>query len=178
MAPRFAVTAIGRDRPGMVAALTGALAEAGCNLEDSTMARLGGQFAILLVLAAPEGTRADEIETAMTELASLQDLVIAVRPTGPRSGVVDGDVFTVSVHGADHPGIVHAITTALADHDANIIDVSTRLVGSERRPAYVMILDVDLPDRESVSELRRALASCADRIGVDVVFRRRDSDLL
>ena len=44
--------------PGIVAAVSGALGEQGCNLEDSTMTILQGHFAILLVVTAPEGTTA------------------------------------------------------------------------------------------------------------------------
>jgi len=38
--PRLALSAIGADRPGIVAAVTGALVDSGCNLEDTTMAIL------------------------------------------------------------------------------------------------------------------------------------------
>ena len=51
----FAVTAIGRDRPGIVAAISGVFAELGANIEDARMAILRGNFAVMLIAALPEG---------------------------------------------------------------------------------------------------------------------------
>jgi len=150
---RVALTAVGADRPGIVAALTGALEELGCNLEDSTMSILGGQFAVLLVLAVPDGLGADEVERALSPVAGALDLVVVVRPVrggdGPvvdgrlgdgRSG--DGELYALSVHGADRPGIVHRATDALGAAGANIVDLSTRLVGSDEEPVYVLTVTV------------------------------------
>src|SRR5207237_7212888 len=49
----FAVTAVGVDRPGIVAGLTGVFVEHGCNLEDCSMTILRGHFAMTLVVDAP-----------------------------------------------------------------------------------------------------------------------------
>ncbi len=77
---RVALTAVGTDQPGIVAALTGMLVDLGCNLEDSTMSVLGGQFAVLLVLETPDGIDAAAIETALAPVAKRLDLVVVVRP--------------------------------------------------------------------------------------------------
>ncbi|MFL5868791.1 MAG: ACT domain-containing protein, partial [Thermoleophilaceae bacterium] len=53
--PHLALTAIGRDRPGIVAALSGVLLEHELNVEDSQATILRGHFSIVLVVAAPEG---------------------------------------------------------------------------------------------------------------------------
>ena len=63
----FAVIAIGADRPGIVAALTGALFEAGGNLEDVSSSILRGHFAIMLVVDAR--VPADELERDLTGAA-------------------------------------------------------------------------------------------------------------
>ena len=95
--PRFSLSALGSDGPGIVAAVSGALGEQGCNLEDSTMTILQGQFAILLVVTAPEGTGAAALEAALGPTAERFDLVVAVRPLKDAapvesSSVEDSDV--------------------------------------------------------------------------------------
>ena len=45
----YAMAAIGKDRPGIVADLAELIFEHGCNLEDSSMTILGGEFAVLLL---------------------------------------------------------------------------------------------------------------------------------
>ena len=55
--PEFAVTAIGRDRPGIVAAISGALLELEGNVEDSQMSILRGHFAVMLIVRLPDPVR-------------------------------------------------------------------------------------------------------------------------
>ena len=64
----YAVTAIGADRPGIVAAVTGVLMEHGCNLEDTSMTILRGHFAMMLVVAGPQTSSASDLEAALSEV--------------------------------------------------------------------------------------------------------------
>ncbi len=48
---RYALSAIGRDTPGMVAKVTKELYVHGCNIEDSSMTRLEDEFAIILIMS-------------------------------------------------------------------------------------------------------------------------------
>ena len=75
---RFSLSAVGVDKPGIVAAVSGVLMEQGCNLEDSTMTILEGHFAILLVIAAPDGTTRERLEEALGPAARNMDLVVGV----------------------------------------------------------------------------------------------------
>jgi hypothetical protein len=52
---RFAVSVFGRDRAGLVAAVSRVLADAGCNLKDTSMTILRGHFAMMLMAAGPPG---------------------------------------------------------------------------------------------------------------------------
>ena len=51
----------------------------------------------------------------------------------------------VVVHGADHTGIVHGLTSAVADAGGNVIELATHLVGEHDAPVYVMTLRVMMP---------------------------------
>ena len=45
----LAITVLGHDRPGIIAQTAEVLAEAGMNLEDSSMTLLRGHFAMTLI---------------------------------------------------------------------------------------------------------------------------------
>src|SRR5512144_1513233 len=47
----YAVTIIGKDRPGIVAGATEVLYRLGCNIEDSSCTMLGGEFAMILIIS-------------------------------------------------------------------------------------------------------------------------------
>lgn len=177
----FAVTAVGADRPGIVAAVTGAFAEHGCNLEDSSMTILRGQFAMMLVVDAPPGVGAGDLEGALAGPAIALGLVVAVRPTTePAAGPVPPEVgsWTVSVHGADHPGIVHGVAALLAEQSVNIVDLSTRVVGGADDAAYTMILEVTLPPDVDPHQFERGLDATASELGVTCRLHPSEADIL
>ena len=77
----------------------------------------------------------------------------------------------LSVYGADRPGIVAKVARIVADHDGNITDVNTRVIGTPERPVYVMLLEVLLPPDQQPVELERALETLKSSLGVDVSLR-------
>src|SRR5215203_7075112 len=68
--PQLALSAIGRDRPGIVAEVTRALLGHSLNITDSQMAVLGGRFTMMLIVTAPEGT---DLDMVREELARTSD---------------------------------------------------------------------------------------------------------
>ena len=46
----FMVTLVGKDRPAIVAHVSNALYEEGCNLGETSMLRLGGNFTIMMMV--------------------------------------------------------------------------------------------------------------------------------
>src|SRR5205085_11788606 len=50
------ISALGPDRPGIVGELTGHLHSAGCNLLDSRMINLRGEFAMMILLECPDAS--------------------------------------------------------------------------------------------------------------------------
>jgi glycine cleavage system transcriptional repressor len=177
--PHLAVAAVGADRPGIVAAVTGVLVEAGCNLEDTSMTILGGHFAMMLVVAAPEDVSAPTLEASLADVADELGLVVAARPIGDEAASgVTGTRWGVSVYGADRPGIVHRVAQLLADRSVNIVDLSTRVIGDPERPVYAMLLEVVLPDGLDQRVLEAELAGLRDELGVECHMHRADADIL
>ena len=177
----FAVTAVGADRPGIVAAVTGAFAAHGCNLEDSSMTILRGQFAMMLVVDAPAGVAVHALEAALAGPAADLDLVVTVRPAAepaPAPASEDTVSWTVSVYGADHPGIVHGVTSLLAERSVNIVDLSTRVIGTPEDPVYTMLLEVTLPPGGDPQALERDLEVKAAELGVTCRLHPSEADIL
>jgi glycine cleavage system transcriptional repressor len=177
--PHVAVTALGVDRPGIVAAVTGVLMRHGGNLEDTAMTNLGGHFAMMLVVEVPDGESADALEASLVAEVGSLGLTVAVRPIVDAPGAgPEGEPWAVSLYGADRPGIVHRVAQKLADHGANIVDLSTRIIGRGAEPAYVLLLELSLPAGADGEALGGELATLAGELGVEIHLRRDDAEIL
>lgn len=169
------LTAIGKDRPGIVAGVSGVLFEKGCNIEDSTMARLGGDFAIMLMLRLPEGVTARQIEPDLSPLRDDLKLTVQLTDIRPEDAMESPDVpkRVISVYGADKKGIVAQITRHLADHSVNITNLTTHVV-HHAQPLYIMLIEVEIPPYVDPDTLAEELAEVGKQIDVQVSMRPKD----
>ncbi|HEY3414464.1 MAG TPA: ACT domain-containing protein [Armatimonadota bacterium] len=177
MAKHLVLTAIGRDRPGLVAGVTDALLSSGCNVEDSSMTRLRGEFAMILLVRHPDAPveplrrRLDTVRDGLKLVINLRELKSAeVNP--PEQ---EGDSYHISVYGADTVGIVHAIAETLADRNADITDLRTALAGTQDQPVYIMQIEALAAPDEDFEGLRSALSEAGRQLGVDVSVQRLDA---
>src|SRR4029079_1840184 len=76
----FALSAIGRDRPGIVADLAELIYECDCNLEDSSMTILGSEFAVLLLLSGESPDVERRLGAGCQRLAREKRLPVFSRP--------------------------------------------------------------------------------------------------
>jgi glycine cleavage system transcriptional repressor len=165
----LAVTAVGADRPGIVAAVAEVLRERGGNVEDSAMTILGGHFAIVLIVASDDSP--EDLRDALLEATSDLGLTVSVsRADGSRGGIEP--THLLSVYGADQPGILAGVSRALADAGANVTDLETRVLGADVEPVYAMVVEVVSEDGDA---LAAALASTCDDLGVDHTLRTIDA---
>lgn len=174
-----AVTAIGTDRPGIVAAVSQVLVDHQCNLEDSSMTVLRGHFAMMLVVATPDDLDAATLDRDLARATEPLGLVVTVRaidddaPPSP-----PGDEWSVAVYGADRPGIVHAVAHALSELAVNIVDLSTRVLGDLDRPVYAMLLDVTVPSSVDAEHVRHAMERLGTELGVECTMHPSEADIL
>jgi glycine cleavage system transcriptional repressor len=133
------LTVVGRDRPGIVAALTDALYRGGANLGEASMTRLGGYFTIMLM--AHTTVEATALEQALAPVVKQFDLRLHV-------DVIDGQLhqhvepnLSIVVHGADRPGIVAQVSALLAQQGFNVLELKSDVGGTEAQPIYVMMLN-------------------------------------
>ena len=172
----FIVTAVGKDRPGIVAAVTRVLLKTGSNIEDSSMTLVRGSFAIILSLAAPEKLTQRRLLGLLLPLKRSMGLFFTVAKSPVKSAPkLEHSVHALlSVYGADKPGIVHKVTKVLAKDKVNITQVNTRLVEDLERPIYVMVLELDIPRQAGFGKVQRALKALGKEIGIDITLRRHD----
>jgi glycine cleavage system transcriptional repressor len=163
----------GPDRPGIVERVTGALFDAGLNLEDSRMAILGGEFAMIALITGPP----DALARARGALPSVGEglgLQVELRPTARRAGAPAPVLhYRLEAVALDHPGIVHKLTRLLSAHGVNIarLDSTRSLAPISGTPVFSVELDLEVPAAAPLAELRRQLEQAADAENIDLAFR-------
>ena len=162
----YMLTLVGRDRPGIVAEVTNILFDAGCQLGEASMMRLGGNFTVMLMVQTEQQQSA--LESLLQEKLTPLELRLHIDPIeGHLHEHIVPDVC-VSVHGADRPGIVADVTRVLQQQNFHILDLESDVGGTEAKPIYIMHIegkaqsDLSLLDKE-LEPLRKAGAD-----GIDV----------
>lgn len=176
---RFLVTAQSLDRPGVVAAVSGAAAEAEWSIEDASMTRLAGRFAIMLVLEVAGPPEIDGVRTHLGSRLSHLDIHFTVEliEDEPPS-VVDGAKWSVTLYGSDRPGIVSAITNTLMAFGVNIDNLATRASTTAEGHLYTMLIDATVPDGAVSIDMQRELSRVAEILGVTCHAEPVEMDIL
>jgi glycine cleavage system transcriptional repressor len=168
----LAVTAVGTDQPGIVAAVAAVLHERGGNVEDSAMTILGGHFAIVLIVASPD--EPEDLRAALAPIAEELGLTVSVsRANGHGRGAEP--THLLSVYGADAPGILAGVTRALAEAGANITDLETRVLGQDDEPVYAMVIEL-VAGPEGPDALALTVQRACAPLGVDHTLRTIDAE--
>ncbi|HLH70939.1 MAG TPA: ACT domain-containing protein [Candidatus Dormibacteraeota bacterium] len=168
----LAVAIMGRDRPGIVAAVSGALLELGGNVEDAMTSLLSGHFALMLVCSTPESVSVSEVRSALTSLPS--DLQVAVWDLD-RTLERSRPTHVLTVYGPDQPGIVHRVASVLAEAGVNICDMTCRLSDGA---LYSLTLELEVPPSLSVEELEVRLRGAVASMGLELTLGPIEAEVL
>ncbi len=164
------LTAIGADRPGIVAELAKLAAACDASWQESRMARVAGQFAGIVALEVPE-ERYEALEHALHALeaqglrVTIGDAVAAQpAPTTGQSGIV------LDLVGHDRDGIVRDVSAILARHAVSIEELETEIedasMSGER--LFRARAHLQLPAAADLDVLRTDLETIADELMVDL----------
>ena len=134
------------------------------------MARLGGEFAVLMMLSLTE-ENVDQLTQNLNDLNDKGLMVISRRTDLSRIDKFQGFVpYEISVIGADHEGIVNSVARYLASEQINVEEMDTRVTNAPNTgtPLFSMTAKVQAPPELSLSQLRSKLADVCDELDVDI----------
>ncbi|MGA1862128.1 ACT domain-containing protein [Deferribacter thermophilus] len=167
----YALTFISEDRPGIVAKVSKILYENNFNIEDSSSTLLKGFFSMILIVSTDKDYKVNEIKKKFAPLVKELGMATSVRKIEKFQKLPDGKTFIISVYGADKPGIVYTVSNFLAEKHINIVDLQTKVAGSDKKPVYIMVLEVIIPESISDKNWDKELKEIAKSIGIDINIR-------
>ena len=166
--------AVGEDKPGLVDIVSRYILECGCNIEDSRMAILGGEFA-MLILVTGAGHAVEQLFAGEQEVARRSGLSIQVKRTKSPGEAAKKEAlpYEVEAFSMDHPGIVQRIAAYLAERRINIRALDTRLTNAPITglPLFSLHALVEIPTEQNVGEIRLGLETLAGQQNIDIHMR-------
>ncbi len=159
---RWLLTVTGPDRPGLIAAVSKVLAEEGSDIEDVSMTRLSGNFAMIFLARGGDEARARE---RLEGIARNLGLAIHFQPSAPAVADAPSNLF-VSVIGPNRIGIVATISGVMAAHGANIQEMTTQLLEKTEEPVYFIRIEARVDN--NTEALEADLREAARKVGVEI----------
>lgn len=165
------LSAIGEDRPGIVDRLSHAAARHGCNIEDSRMTVLGGEFAVLMLVSGPDAAIA-ELERTAPEAGATLGLMMMSKRTRPKAPQPAARPYRIAVTALDQPGLVHELANFFSSRHLNIeaLDTDTYAAPHTGSQMFALHMTVNIPGDTQVATLREAFLDHCDARNLDADF--------
>jgi glycine cleavage system transcriptional repressor len=165
------ITALGQDRPGIVDKLSAAVFDHDCNMVDSRMTVLGGEFAIILLVSGRWNELA-KLEDALPALREDLDLTITAKRTQKSPPATDLMPYSVEVVAIDHPGIVYQLAHFFSSRDINIQELNTSHYAAAHTgtPMFAVHMTANIPASVHIASLRDEFLDFCDAQNMDATL--------
>ena len=162
------LTAVGPDRPGLVNGLSTLIVTAGANLEDSRMAILGGEFAMILLVSGSDDALG-RTRQLIGRIESELGLRCLMKETSPAHPPPDYLLYRIDVTGVDRPGIVQAVAAILASRNINVASLESHVSYApfSATPMFVLKAALQVPSNTALADLRDELAATCHEENLD-----------
>jgi len=157
------LTLVGADQAGIVARVTESLAAADCELGETSMMRMGCNFAMMLRVNHDNQDLSGLLKNVCADL----NLHLHVDEDADGACAITEPDVNITVYGADRSGIVAEVTNSLAAAGLNIIDLETAVAGSKDKPIYIMTIEGQA--LQGVDALNNAAAKISKGVELNIV---------
>ena len=174
---KVAISVLGTDRPGIVAAVSGVLMKRGCNVEDVSQTILQGEFVGILIASVPKEVPPDDLGEELGRSLDPFGLRVLLKRLEPRertASPVENEPFVVVTTGPDRLGLVAGITSVMARFGVNITHLKAAFRGGDDPHRNTMIYEVDVPTALDRSTFLDALQQEARALDLELSVQHRD----
>jgi len=174
---KILITISGKDKPGIIAKVSGLLFARGCNLEDISMTLLEGQFAMMMTACLPSQEVMARVLQGL-ELLTDTPWSMDCHVTELKGKIACGKKhargslpYMVTAFGKDRTGIVYEVSRALAGMRVNITDLDSRILGKGIKTTYAMLLEVDVPGKVILAKLKALLVRVSRKLKIEIQIK-------
>lgn len=165
------ITATGEDQVGLVQRFTSRIVDAGCNIEESRMSLLGGQFAIIMLVSG-RWDALTKLEDRLTSVGAELGLTTVQKRTRELERRQPLVPYSINVVAMDHPGIVHNLANFFAQRGINIEELATDTYPAPHTGTtmFSVNMTVGVPADTHIPTLRGDFLDYCDNLNLDAIF--------
>jgi glycine cleavage system transcriptional repressor len=163
------LVAVGPDSVGLVQKISEFIVQHGCNIEDSKMAVLAGEFAIILLISGEPG-KLSSISRANQELSVQTGLNIWVKQPAGKKPTEPSLPYRLVASCMDHPGVVYRLSSILSKSGINIesMETDTYAAPVSGTPIFRMEAIISVPATLNINSLRARLSEIENEENIDI----------
>lgn len=165
------ITALGEDKPGIVDKLSETVVACNCNIIDSRMSVLGGEFAVMLMVAG-KWNELSKLEDALTTASESLSLTITCKRSEANKASTDLMPYSVEVISIDQPGIVHELARFFSSRDINIQELNTAQYAAAHTgtPMFALQITANIPASQHIAGLRDEFLDFCETLNMDATM--------
>jgi glycine cleavage system transcriptional repressor len=174
MEKQMVISVMSKDRPGIIADVTGTIFELDGDLADLNQSILCGYLTMILIATFSNDVTPEDVLAKLSHIDSEEKLEANIKvmdtPIEIAKTKIPQKTYIVTAQGKNKSGLVFGISSFCHKHSVNIMDLSTTLSDDQ----YTMILQLDLSNVESIKDMRVLLQEYAEENGLHVMMQHND----
>ncbi len=174
---KFIISVLGKDRPGIIAAVTRVLFEQDFNIEDVSQTILQNQFSGIFIATGPSGVTHMDMQKAFQDKTGNFDLHFHVQEMGSDAitwTTCECESFVITTRGPDRKGLVAQITALLAASNVNVTQLQAVFRGGDEPGRNIMIYEVDIPLDIDQKKLRQSLLAKGNELQLEISIQHKN----
>ena len=173
---KYIITILGKDRPGIIAAVTQALFEREFNIEEVRQTILQGEFSGNFIVQGPDIPHSEDLKLSILAATRFMELNCHIKPletASSSSSTGDVEHYIISTRGPDCKGLVAQVASILANFNVNVTQLQAIFRGGNEPLDNVMVYEVDVPRAVDIGILRGELRERARHLNLEISFQHQ-----
>lgn len=174
MNKQMIISVMCKDRPGVIADITGAIYKLDGDLADLNQSVLCNYLTMILIASFSAEVTPEDVLAQISHIQSPDKFEVSIKVMNEPIDVcyypLPSETYIMTVHGKNRSGLVYSVSNFCYSLNINIRDLATTL----REGQYTMILQLDLSQVESVAKVQDEIVGFSKETGLKVMMQHND----